>query len=58
MGGKNIDIPWLIEAGQHDLNQQGQDIVMHKGTDEARGIKDGDQIWVESEVGKVKGKVN
>jgi anaerobic selenocysteine-containing dehydrogenase len=53
--GMNVDNPWLIELGFHDLNQQG--IVMNKVAAEARGIKDGDEIWVESQVGKVKGKV-
>jgi phenylacetyl-CoA:acceptor oxidoreductase len=51
----NTDSPWLIEVGQHDLHQQG--IVMNKGAAKVKGIKDGDEIWVESEVGKVKGKV-
>ncbi len=53
--GNNSDNPWMIELGQHDLNQQG--IMMHKGAAKAKGIRDGDKIWVESEVGKVKGKV-
>ncbi len=53
--GANVDLPWLIEVGHHSLDQQG--IVMHKRAAEAKGIRDGDQIWVESEVGKVKGAV-
>jgi len=51
----NIDNPWLIELGAHDLNQQG--IVMNRSAAAARGIEDGEEIWVESTVGKVKGKV-
>jgi len=53
--GMNVDNPWLIELGFHDLNQQG--IVMNRGAALARGIREGDDIWVESPVGKVKGKV-
>jgi len=53
--GMNVDNPWLIELGKQDLNQQG--IVMNKETAKARGIKEGDEVWVESQVGKVKGTV-
>lgn len=53
--GVNVDIPWLIELG----NQiEGHDaIVMHAGAAASRGIQDGDEIIVESEVGKIKGRV-
>lgn len=51
----NVDNPWLIELGSHDLNQQG--IVMNRMTAAERGITDGEEIWVESPVGKVRGKV-
>lgn len=53
--GMNVDNPWLIELGMHDLDQQG--IVINKSAAEKRGIADGDEIWVESPVGKVRGKV-
>ena len=53
--GFNVDIPWLIEVGGHLRGHD--DILMNAATAKARGIKDGDEIWVESEVGKVKGKV-
>ncbi|MFC1814536.1 molybdopterin-dependent oxidoreductase [Thermodesulfobacteriota bacterium] len=53
--GINVDNPWLIELGLHDLTQQS--IVMNKGTAQQRGIKEGDEVWVESQVGKVKGRV-
>jgi len=53
--GLNADIPWLIELGGQI---EGHDhIVMNAATATARRIKDGDEIWVESEVGKIKGKV-
>ena len=51
----NVDNPWLIELGSHDLNQQG--IVMNRQAAAERGIGDGDEIWVESTVGKVRGRV-
>ncbi len=53
--GMNADMPWLIDIGEHNLGKRR--IVMNKRVAEARGIKDGEEIWVESEVGKVKGKV-
>ncbi len=50
--GSNVDIPWLIEVA----DQSGRDvkILMNRRTALARGIKDGDEVWVESPVGKVK----
>jgi anaerobic selenocysteine-containing dehydrogenase len=48
-------VPWLIDLGDHNLTKRR--IVMNKSAAEARGIRDGDEIWVESEVGKVKGRV-
>ena len=53
--GMNVDNPWLIELSSHDLNQQG--IIMNREAAHKRGIANGDEIWVESPVGKVKGKV-
>jgi len=53
--GFNVDIPWLIEAGGH---VRGHDsILMNEATALDKGIKDNDEIWVESPVGKVMGKV-
>ncbi len=53
--GANVDIPWLIELGRQ---VDGHDyIVMNAGAAALRGIKAGDEVWVESEVGKVKGRV-
>ncbi|MDZ4245649.1 MAG: molybdopterin dinucleotide binding domain-containing protein, partial [Dehalococcoidia bacterium] len=53
--GSNIECPWLIEAA--DLMAGQQDIYMNTKAAKQKGIKDGDEICVESEVGKVKRKV-
>ncbi len=53
--GANNDQPWMNELGQQELG--AQHIMINRQTARARGIKDGDEIWVESPVGKVKGKV-
>ncbi len=53
--GANSDQPWMIELGKHELGSQM--IMMNQGSAKNRGIKDGDEIYVESQVGKVKGKV-
>ncbi len=53
--GMNADMPWLIELG-HQV--EGHDtIVMNAATAAKREIKDGDEVTVESEVGKVRGRV-
>ncbi len=53
--GSNVDIPWLIEVA--DGSGRDVRILMNRAAASARGIKDGDQVWVESPVGKVKQKV-
>ena len=53
--GSNVDLPWMIEVAEHSPGQM--DILMNAKAAAARGIKEGDEIWVESEVGKVKRKV-
>jgi phenylacetyl-CoA:acceptor oxidoreductase len=53
--GSNVEIPWLIESAEH-VTGQGR-IIMNANTAESREIKDGDEIWVESPVGKIKGRV-
>ncbi|MFC1873153.1 molybdopterin dinucleotide binding domain-containing protein, partial [Chloroflexota bacterium] len=53
--GSNVDIPWFNELAE--LLPVQEYIVMHEDTAEAQGIRKGDEIWVESPVGKVKGKV-
>lgn len=50
--GANVDIPWLIEAADKASNDS--DVLINTRTARARGIKSGDQVWVESPVGKVK----
>jgi len=53
--GGNVGIPWMNELAEHIRGQV--DILMNADAAKAKGIKDGDKIWVESEVGKVKRKV-
>jgi len=49
------DMPWLIEVSRHVRGLEN--ILMNSAAAKARGIKDGDEIWVESEVGKVRARV-
>lgn len=53
--GSNVDIPWLIEVA----DQCGRDVrvLMNRRAALSRGIKEGDEVWVESPFGKVKQKV-
>jgi phenylacetyl-CoA:acceptor oxidoreductase len=53
--GTNVGIPWMNELAEHLRGTE--DILMNADAARARGIKDGDEIWVESEVGKVMRKV-
>ncbi|MBI2918642.1 MAG: molybdopterin-dependent oxidoreductase [Chloroflexi bacterium] len=53
--GANSDQPWMIELGQQELGAQR--IMIARATARAKGIADGDEVWVESPVGRVKGKV-
>ncbi|MBI4331493.1 MAG: molybdopterin-dependent oxidoreductase [Chloroflexi bacterium] len=53
--GSNIDCPWLNEAS--DLVPGQTDIIMNSGAARARGIKNGDEVWVESEVGRIRRRV-
>ncbi|MFC2005617.1 molybdopterin-dependent oxidoreductase [Chloroflexota bacterium] len=50
-----VDMPWLVEISKHVRGLEY--ILMNRAAAKTRGIKDGDEIWVESEVGKVKAKV-
>jgi len=52
---QTADMPWLIEVSKHVSGLEG--ILMNAEAAKAKGIRDGDEVWVESEVGKVKGKV-
>jgi phenylacetyl-CoA:acceptor oxidoreductase len=53
--GTNVEIPWLIESAEHVTGQGA--ILMNAAAAESRGIKDGDEIWVESPVGRIKQKI-
>ena len=53
--GQTVGVPWLIETAQHI---QGQvEVTMNADAAQARGIQDGDEVWVESQVGRFKQKV-
>lgn len=53
--GNNVDIPWFIDMAKEMLGQEY--ILMNDETARAKGIKDGDDIVVESPVGKLTWKV-
>jgi molybdopterin-containing oxidoreductase family molybdopterin binding subunit len=46
--------PWLNDLAEH--NPYAYKILINTETGERKGIKDGDEIWVESVAGKVKGQ--
>ncbi len=54
--GSNLGLPWMNELALEQLPDQVH-IVMNTRSAEAKGIRDGDKICVESEVSKVVGKV-
>jgi molybdopterin-containing oxidoreductase family molybdopterin binding subunit len=45
--------PWLNELSEH--NPYAYKILINAETAARKGVRDGDEIWVESEAGKVKG---
>lgn len=49
------DNPWVDDICKR--TRMDYSVIMHKGTAERKGIKDGDIISIESQAGKVKGKV-
>lgn len=51
----NVDSPWTIELTE--ALPETVDVMMNEDTAKARGIKDGDEIWIENNVGKIKRKV-
>jgi phenylacetyl-CoA:acceptor oxidoreductase len=53
--GSNLCLPWINELSQHLPDQVH--ILMHAGRAGERGIAEGDEVFVESIAGKVKGKV-
>ena len=54
--GSNVEIPWLIELAEQ-VTGHGR-IIMNAAAAASRGIKDNDEIWLESPAGKIKGSVN
>lgn len=53
--GSSVTIPWMLELADH--LRRHQCILMNAESAKVRGIKDGDEVWVESQVGKVKRNV-
>jgi phenylacetyl-CoA:acceptor oxidoreductase len=53
--GSNLGLPWMNELGTHLPDQTS--ILMNEEAARTRGIKDGDAVWVETEVDRVRGKV-
>jgi phenylacetyl-CoA:acceptor oxidoreductase len=51
----NAESPWMIEMTE--ALPEVVDIVMNEDAARARGIKNGDEIWVENDVGKIRRKV-
>ncbi|MDP2726294.1 MAG: molybdopterin-dependent oxidoreductase, partial [Dehalococcoidia bacterium] len=51
----NAESPWTIELTE--ALREVVDIVMNEDAAKARGIQDGDEVWVENDVGKIKRKV-
>jgi len=52
----DVELPWLVELAEHEHGLPM--IVMNPETAQARGISEGDQIVVESECGKTKGRAS
>ncbi len=50
----NVEIPWIIEVAGHIRGQKG--IIINASTARAKGISNGDWIWVESPVARTKGQ--
>jgi phenylacetyl-CoA:acceptor oxidoreductase len=50
--GANVGLPWVNEISSQ-LKGVG-DVLMNTATARKRGIKDGDEIWIESVTGKIK----
>ncbi|MFC1862482.1 molybdopterin dinucleotide binding domain-containing protein [Thermodesulfobacteriota bacterium] len=53
--GNNPDIPWMNELSEHIKGANY--ITMNEDAAKDRGIKDGDDVWIESPFGKVRQKV-
>lgn len=52
-----MENPWLDEAAR--LDPHSYTIAVHKETGRRQGLKDGEEVWVETETGrKVKGRVH
>jgi anaerobic selenocysteine-containing dehydrogenase len=51
----NVEIPWLVESAEHVTGQGA--IIMNAAVAQSRGIRDGDEIWVESPVGRIRQRV-
>ncbi len=52
--GANVSLPLLFEAAERVLGHTGA--MINKRSAEARGIKDGDLMWIESPRGRIKAR--
>lgn len=53
--GSNIDVPWLHEAAQEILGHTW--VAVNAETARQLGLKDGDEVWIESPYAKTKGRI-
>jgi thiosulfate reductase/polysulfide reductase chain A len=50
--GSNVGLPWINEISAH-IKGVG-DVLMNTAAARKKGIKEGDEIWIESPAGKIK----
>jgi len=53
--GSNVGLPWVNEISSH-IRGVG-DVLMNINTAKKKGIKEGDEIWIQSPIAKIKQKV-
>jgi anaerobic selenocysteine-containing dehydrogenase len=56
LGGQD-QLPWLMEAGEK-LDPLYNTICVHPRVAAARGLKEGQAVWVESKYGKTRGQLH
>lgn len=52
----NVELPWMVEVAEHEHGLPR--VVLNPATAKERGIAEGDEITVESECGKTRGKAS
>jgi len=56
LGGQD-QLPWLMEIGEK-LDPSYDAVCMNPNVAAAKGLKDGQAVWVESQYGKTKGRLH